>query len=165
MRSLLVALLALCACSKSEPTKAERAAPTATPTPMVSVATAATAERKSECDALLARLEQSNRTGVEFGVANKADGGDLTSLWRGFARLAGEDARAPSKAKDPTVASYERRFVDIRTRSVPAFEDLASATAQKDPTREQSAGARIAALREEWLGLERDLRLGCAPHP
>lgn len=164
MRSLLVALLAVTACSKSEPTKAERPPP---PAPVSAAVTTvvATPDRKPECDALLARLEQSNRTGVEFGVANKADGGDLTSLWRGFARLAGEDARAPSKAKDPTVASYERRFVDIRTRSVPAFEDLASATAQKDPTREQSAGARIAALREEWLGLERDLRLGCAPHP
>ena len=158
MRSLLVvALLALCACSKSEPTKAERVAPPAA----VSAAAVATPDRKPECDALLARLEQSNRIGVEFGVANKADGGDLTSLWRGFARLAGEDARVPSKAKDPTVSIYERRFVDIRSRSVPAFEDLASATAQKDPTREQSAGARIAALREEWLGLEKDLRLGC----
>jgi len=158
MRSLLVALLALCACSKSEPTKAERATP---PAPVSAAVT--TSDRKADCDALLQRLEQSNRTGVEFGVANKADGGDLTSLWRGFARLAGEDARAPSNAKDPTVSAYERRFVDIRSRSVPAFEDLASATAQKDPTREQSAGARIAALRDEWLGLERDLRLGCVP--
>lgn len=157
MRSLLVvALLALCACSKSEPTKAERATP-----PAAASAAVTTPDRKPECDALLARLEQSNRTGVEFGVANKADGGDLTSLWRGFARLAGDDARAPTRATNPTVAVYERRFVDIRTRSVPAFEDLASATAQKDPTREQSAGARIAALREEWLALEADLRRGC----
>lgn len=146
-----------CGCSKSEPTKADRPAPTAAVSAVAALAT----KRKPECDALLARLEQSNRTGVEFGVANKADGGDLTSLWRGFARLAGEDARAPSKATDPIVSGYERRFTDIRSRSVPAFKELASATVQKDPTREQTAGARIAALREEWLGLEKDLRLGC----
>lgn len=131
------------------------------PATATAAAPAPAANRSAECAALLARLEQSNRTGVEFGVANKADGGDLTSLWRGFARLAGEDARAPTKATDPIVATYERRFIDIRSRSVPAFEDLASATAQKDPTREQSAGARIATLREEWLALEKDLRLGC----
>lgn len=131
------------------------------PATATATASAPAVDRRAECAAVLARLEQSNRTGVEFGVANKADGGDLTSLWRGFARLAGEDARAPTKATDPTVAGYERRFVDIRSRSVPAFDDLASATAQKDPTREQLAGARIAALREEWLSLEKDLRAGC----
>jgi len=116
-----------------------------------------------ECTALRSMHATSNKRSGDFGRKNKAEGGTLAQLWRGFADLAKEDATAPVRSTSPLGKRYEERLRDIRQRSVEPFLAAARAEEQGDPAAKAEAEKALTAIGDEWRKLGADLANGCAP--
>jgi hypothetical protein len=131
------------------------------PAPAVDAAATTVDTHAHDCAALADHVAAINKKSVDFGVANKADGGTLVDLWRGFSRFAEADARTAPISTDPAALRWELRLLDVRRRSAPAFSALADAVASGDRAAESEASARVKALGAEWKDLESNLRAGC----
>lgn len=119
-------------------------------------------ESAPECTMLRSMHATSNKRSGDFARKNKAQGGSKGDLFRGYAKLAKEDAAAPARATSTLGKRYEERMRDIRLRAIEPFLAAAKAEDDGDTTARAEAEKALVAIGNEWRKVGAELADGCA---